>query len=129
MSNRYDYSIDVSNGSYDSEIPIISWSTHKESNQIFELIPYDNNYYYIKLSYTDKYWNINRGGNYGILQTYDLYDGSSNMLFQLIDAGSNRYYIKDKEGFYLLLDTSTGDIHTNYDREGSIYLTVSLEYV
>ncbi len=129
MSDYYDYSIDVSSGSYDSEIPIISWSTHKGSNQIFELIPYDSNYYYIKLSYTDKYWNINRGGNYGVLQTYDFCDGAANMLFQLIDAGNGRYYIKDKEGFYLLLDTSTGDIHTNYDRENSFYLTVSLEYV
>ncbi len=104
-------------------------STHKGSNQIFELKPYDSNYYCIKLSYTDKYWNINRDDNYGILQTYDLYDGASNMLFQLIDARNGRYYVKDKEGFYLLLDTSTGDIHTNYDRENSIYMTVFLEYV
>lgn len=131
-NNNERYVLDVTGGGYDSETLIGIYGYHGGQNQIFELVPYDDTYFYIKCSYTDKYWNINYGSDpekYKKLQIFDYGEGSSNMLFRFEDAGRGEYYIVDMLGEYLGTDFD-GDVCAKgtYDNDVMV-ATFTIEYV
>lgn len=84
---------------------------HNQSfyNQIFELIPYDEIYFYVKTTNKEKYWSINMGKNpeeYGKLQIDDIHDGSTNMLFRFVPLGYDEYYIINRDGLYITVNSN-----------------------
>ena len=135
-TNLYDgtnhYYFDVYGGYTDDETLVTAYPYHGGTNQVFELVPYDETYYYIKCSYADKYWNINRGNGdkYGKLQIYSFYEGASNMLFKFEKASNGQWYIIDKEGFYLYVDGYC-NVYADYYRSDMDcgYLTFDLNYL
>lgn len=122
---------DVYAGGTESETLITAYQYHGEKNQVFELIPFDDTYFYVKSSYTDKYWNINKGideNKYGKLQIYDLCNGSHNMLFKFKKSGE-KYYIITREGEYISVDRYGNLYATSNISPFVFYLTFHIEYV
>ena len=129
------YYMDVCGAGTTDEVRVIAYPYYSQNNynQVFELIPYDGTYYYVKCSYTDMYWNINRSGITGVdgmLQIYHYCDGADNMLFRFERASNGQWYIIDREGFYLYVNAKC-EIYADYynsDKDCG-YLTFDLKYV
>lgn len=129
--NRSKIVFDVYAGGTESETLITAYQYHGENNQIFELVPFDDTYFYVRCLYTDKYLNINKGideNKYGKLQIYDLCNGSQNMLFKFKKSGK-KYYIISREGEYITVDRYGNLFAIPRSIPLILYQTFYIEYV
>lgn len=131
ISTNLGYVLDCYGGYSENETPVTLYSEHSGPNQVFIISesPYPE-FFYIRASYCDKYFNVNfnpYSNQYKKLQLYDLTSDSANMLFKMIPS-NNGYKLQTHYGDLLAYDKS-GSVYATSDYVDEYYSTFYLEKI